>query len=55
MSAAADKLLSLMIQAFGLEDERTAAKSLSETDQLILDRFLGKLPEEGRPEKPMEE
>jgi hypothetical protein len=42
--AAADKLLGLMIQAFGLEDERTAAKSLSDTDQLILDRLLGELP-----------
>jgi hypothetical protein len=38
--AAADKLLALMIQAFGFEDERTTARSLSENDRLILDRFL---------------
>lgn len=39
--AAADKLLSLVIQAEGFEDERTAAKPLSETDRLMLKRFLG--------------
>lgn len=37
---AADKLLSLVITAFGLEDERPVAKQLSETDRLILDQFL---------------
>jgi hypothetical protein len=50
--AAADKLLGIMIQAFGLEEERTAARPLSETDQLILSRFLG---EETPPEPPVEE
>ena len=30
--AAADKLLSLVIEAFGLEDERAGAKPLSDTD-----------------------
>lgn len=42
--AAADKLLSLVIQAEGFEDERTAAKQLSETDMLILNRLLGREP-----------
>jgi hypothetical protein len=39
--AAADRLLTLTIQAFGLEDERTAARPLSENDSLILARLLG--------------
>lgn len=47
---AADKLLGLMIQAFGLEDERPIARRLSETDQLILNRFLG----EDAPQQPGE-
>lgn len=42
--AAADKLLSLVIQAEGFEDERTTAKQLSETDLLMLNRFLGNEP-----------
>jgi len=33
--AAADKLLGLVIQAVGLEDERPATRRLSETDELI--------------------
>jgi hypothetical protein len=49
--AAADKLLGLMIQAFGFEDERATARPLSETDQLILSRFLG---EEARREPVVE-
>jgi hypothetical protein len=39
--AAADKLLSLVIQAEGFEDERPARKPLTETDNLILRQFLG--------------
>jgi hypothetical protein len=39
--AAADKLLSLVIQAEGFEDERSARKPLTETDNLILRQFLG--------------
>jgi hypothetical protein len=42
--AAADKLLSLVIQAEGFEDERVTAKPLTETDLLILNRFLGDEP-----------
>ena len=42
--AAADKLLSLVIQAEGFEDERTAARPLSDTDLLMLNRFLGDEP-----------
>ena len=42
--AAADKLLTLVIEAFGLEDERTAAKQLSDTDRKILSQFLGEEP-----------
>lgn len=42
--AAADKLLSLVIQAEGFEDERSAPKLLSETDMLMLNRFLGDEP-----------
>lgn len=38
--AAADKLLALMIQAFGFEDERPDHKLLSDTDRLILEQFL---------------
>lgn len=38
---AADKLLSLVIQAEGFEDQRPARKSLSDTDQLILAQMLG--------------
>jgi hypothetical protein len=38
--AAADRLISLIIQAEGLEDQRRAVKSLSTTDLLILDQFL---------------
>ena len=44
--AAADKLLSLVIQAEGFEDERATAKRLSDTDLLILNRFLGDEPAE---------
>jgi len=39
--AAADKLLSLIIQAEGFEDERPAERRLSNTDALILEQFLG--------------
>ena len=42
--AAADKLLSLVIQAEGFEDERPAVKQLSETDLLMLNQFLGNEP-----------
>jgi Family of unknown function (DUF5681) len=38
--AAADKLLSLVIQAEGFEDERTSRRALSDADTLILERFL---------------
>ncbi len=37
---AADKLLKLVIEAFGLEDERPVSRELSETDRLILSQFL---------------
>jgi Family of unknown function (DUF5681) len=43
--AAADRIIALIIQIEGLEDERPGRRSLSETDQLILDQFLGE-PEE---------
>jgi hypothetical protein len=39
--AAADKLLALVIQAEGFEDQRPAVAPLSETDLLILGQFLG--------------
>lgn len=39
--AAADKLLSLVIQAQGFEDHRPGRSSLSDTDRLILERMLG--------------
>ena len=39
--AAADKLLALVIQAEGFEDQRPAVPPLSETDLLILGQFLG--------------
>jgi hypothetical protein len=39
--AAADRLLSLVIQAEGFEDQRPARRRLSETDQFILDQVLG--------------
>ncbi len=39
--AAADRLLSLVIQAEGFEDQRPARRPLSDTDQMILDQFLG--------------
>lgn len=39
--AAADKLLSLLIQAEGFEDQRPAKRALSQADQQILDRLLG--------------
>lgn len=38
---AADKLLSLVIQAEGFEDQRRVARQLSDTDRLILRRLLG--------------
>jgi Family of unknown function (DUF5681) len=38
--SAADKLLALVIQAEGFEDQRPAAKPLTETDLLILRRML---------------
>lgn len=38
--AAADKLLSLVIQAEGFEDQRPVKRTLSETDQLVLDWLL---------------
>jgi len=38
---AADKLLSLVIQAEGFEDQRPAARQLSDTDRSILQRLLG--------------
>ncbi|HEY0012111.1 MAG TPA: DUF5681 domain-containing protein [Allosphingosinicella sp.] len=38
---AADKLLSLVIQAEGFEDQRPAARQLSDTDRRILQRLLG--------------
>ncbi|WP_267389244.1 DUF5681 domain-containing protein [Sphingomonas sp. GC_Shp_3] len=39
--AAADKLLTLVIDAFGFEDERTTARELSDTDRLIIQHMLG--------------
>jgi hypothetical protein len=45
--AAADKLLSLVIQAEGFEDERATARQLSDTDLLMLKRFLGEDPPDG--------
>lgn len=39
--SAADKLLALMIQAFGFEEQKAGSKPLSDTDQLILDQFFG--------------
>ena len=44
--AAADKLLTMVINAFGFEDERTAAKELSDTEKLILAHLLGETTEE---------
>lgn len=41
--AAADKLLSLVIQAEGFEDERSVQRQLSDTDNLILEQFLSGL------------
>lgn len=38
---AADKLIALIIQAEGLEDERPPSRSLSNTDEQILTQFLG--------------
>lgn len=43
--AAADKLLSLVIQAEGFEDQRPNAKPLNDTDQLILNHLLGEAVE----------
>jgi hypothetical protein len=37
---AAEKLISLIIQLEGIEDERTAVRPLSDNDQAILDRML---------------
>ena len=42
--AAADKLLALMIQGFGFEDQRATTRPLSENDRLILNRFLREEP-----------
>lgn len=42
--AAADKLLALVIQAEGFEDERTATPTLSATDRMILARLLDETP-----------
>lgn len=39
--AAADRLLSLVIQAEGFEDQRPAVRPLSDTDLMMLHRFLG--------------
>jgi hypothetical protein len=50
--AAADKLLSLVIQAEGFEDERTTARPLSGADLLILTRFLGEETTDGKGEEP---
>lgn len=38
---AADKIISLMIQAEGFEDQRSSKTELSETDQQIIDQLLG--------------
>ena len=38
---AADKLLSLVIQAEGFEDQRQVSQGLSETDQRIFERLMG--------------
>jgi hypothetical protein len=38
------ELITRVIEAFGLEDERPTAKELSDTDRLILARFLGEEP-----------
>jgi hypothetical protein len=38
--AAADKLLALVIQAEGFEDQRPVVRQLTDNDQMILDRFL---------------
>ena len=38
--AAADKLLSLVIQAEGFEDQRVQQRGLSDNEQKILDQFL---------------
>lgn len=48
--AAADKLLSLVIQAEGFEDERPVQKALTDTDNLILSQFLGDGEEVQNPE-----
>jgi hypothetical protein len=48
--AAADKLLALVIQAEGFEDQRPAVRPLSETDLLILGQFLGEVQAEAVPE-----
>jgi uncharacterized protein DUF5681 len=38
--AAADRLIALIIQMEGIEDERPGRRSLTENDQLILDQLL---------------
>ncbi|MBB5730997.1 hypothetical protein FHS99_003505 [Sphingomonas prati] len=45
--AAADRLIALIIQAEGLEDQRTVAKPMSENDRLIMSRFLENEDAEG--------
>ncbi len=49
--AAADKLLALVIQAEGFEDQRPAVRPLSQTDLLILSQFLGDASVEDTPEE----
>jgi hypothetical protein len=38
------ELITRVIEAFGLEDERPSAKDLSDTDRLIVAQFLGDQP-----------
>ena len=45
---AADKLLKLVIEAFGLEDERPVSKDLSENDRLILAQFFAEGASNGK-------
>ncbi|WP_347302147.1 DUF5681 domain-containing protein [Croceibacterium sp. TMG7-5b_MA50] len=51
--AAADKLLSLVIQAEGFEDERPAERRLSDTEALILEQFLTGHAAEGNAAEPL--
>lgn len=53
--AAADRLIALIIQIEGIEDERPGRRALSETDELILRQFLGEdEPSEPAPDVELE-